>query len=135
MALAMTGWVEAILNEPAVALEHLHRAARLSPRDPRTWFIATGIGTAHSIAGDHHEAIIWLKRALSQNPRSTPARRILAASLASVGQIDQARETLQELLQGEPLLTISTLKARMRMLHENVWNKYAAALRLAGLPE
>jgi TolB-like protein/cytochrome c-type biogenesis protein CcmH/NrfG len=135
MALAMTGWVEAILNEPAIALEHLHRAARLSPRDPRTWFIATGIGTAHSIAGNHHEAIIWLKRALSQNPRSTPARRILAASLASVGQIDQARETLQELLKGEPDLTISTLGARMRMLHQSVWNNYAAALRLAGLPE
>ena len=135
MALAMTGWVEAILNEPAVALEHLRRAARLSPRDPRTWFITTGIGTAHSIAGDHHEAIVWLRRALAQNPRSTPARRILAASLASVGQTDQARETLQELLKVEPHLTISTLKIRMRMLHESVWNNYAAALRLAGLPE
>ena len=135
MALAITGWVEAILNEPAIALEHLRRAARLSPRDPRTWFITTGIGTAHSIAGDHHEAIVWLKRALTQNPRSTPARRIFAASLASVGQIDQARETLQELLEVEPHLTISMSKTQMRMLHEIVWTKYAAALRLAGLPE
>lgn len=135
MALAMTGWVEAILNEPVTALEHLRRAARLSPRDPRTWFITTGIGTAHSIAGDHHEAIVWLKRALSQNPRSTPARRILAASLASVGQMDQARETLQELLKVEPHLTISTLRDRMRMLHESVWDNYSAGLRLAGLPE
>ena len=51
IALAMTGWIEAILAEPAKALEHLHRADRLSPRDPRTWFINTGIGMAHFIAG------------------------------------------------------------------------------------
>ena len=44
IALAMTGWIEAIMAEPAKALEHLHRADRLSPRDPRTWFINTGIG-------------------------------------------------------------------------------------------
>ncbi len=31
IALAMTGWIEAILAEPAKALEHLHRADRLSP--------------------------------------------------------------------------------------------------------
>ena len=70
IALAMTGWIEAILAEPAKALEHLRRADRLSPRDPRTWFINTGMGMAHFISSQYDEAIVWIKKALAQNLKS-----------------------------------------------------------------
>jgi tetratricopeptide (TPR) repeat protein len=135
IALAMTGWIEAILAEPVKALEHLHRADRLSPRDPRTWFINTGIGMAHFIAGQYDEAVLWNKKALAQNPRSAVALRVLAASLACLGQKDRAREAIRELLKIEPNLTISNLQSRMRMQHESVWTKFSEALRLAGLPD
>lgn len=135
IALAMTGWIEAILAEPVKALEHLHRADRLSPRDPRTWFINTGIGMAHFIAGQYDEAVLWNKKALAQNPRSAVALRVLAASLACLGQKVRAREAIRELLKIEPNLTISSLQPRMRMQHESVWTKFSEALRLAGLPD
>ena len=135
IALAMTGWIEAILAEPAKALEHLRRADRLSPRDPRTWFINTGMGMAHFISSQYDEAIVWIKKALAQNPRSAVALRLLAASLASLGQIERAREAMRELRKIEPHLTISSLHARMQMQHESVWKKFSGALRLAGLPE
>jgi TolB-like protein len=135
IALAMTGWIEAILAEPAKALEHLHRADRLSPHDPRTWFINTGIGMAHFIARQYNESIAWNKKALAQNPHSAVALRVLAASLANLGQKDPAKEAILELLKIEPHLTISSLGARMRMQHESVWAQLANGLRLAGLPE
>ena len=135
IALAMTGWIEAILAEPAKALEHLRRADRLSPRDPRTWFINTGMGMAHFIASQYDESIVWLKKALAQNPHSAVALRVLAASLANLGQKDRASEAIRELLKIEPHLTISHLRARMQMAHKNVWTKFSEALRLAGLPE
>jgi len=135
IALAMTGWIEAILAETAKALEHLHRADRLSPRDPRTWFINTGIGMAYFISGQYDEAVVWNKKALAQNPRSAVALRVLAASLACQGQKDRAHEAIGQLLKIEPSLTISNLQPRMRMQHESVWKKFSEALRLAGLPE
>ena len=135
IALAMAGWIEAILANPTKALELLHRADRLSPRDPRTWFIATGIGLAHFIAGQFDDAVVWTKKALSQNPRSAVALRVLAASLASSGQKDRAGETIRDLLKIEPHLTISSFRARMLMADESVWTKFSDALRLAGLPE
>src|SRR5262245_40663931 len=135
IALAMTGWIEAILAEPAKALEHLHRADRLSPRDPRTWFINTGIGMAHFIAERYEEAVLWNKKALAENPRSAVALRVLAASQARLGQKDRAQEAIRELLKIEPNLTISNLQPRMRMQHKSVWANFSEALRLAGLPE
>jgi hypothetical protein len=42
---------------------------------------------------------------------------------------------MREVLKLEPQLTLSKLRARMGFMEESVWNKYADALRLAGLPE
>jgi hypothetical protein len=78
---------------------------------------------------------VWTQKALAQNPRSAVALRLLAASLASSGQNDRAREVVKELLNVEPHLTISGLKSRLQMAHEEVWKRFAEALHSAGLPE
>jgi TolB-like protein/class 3 adenylate cyclase len=135
IALAITGWIEAILANPAKALEHLHRANRLSPRDPKGWFITTGLGMSHFFAGQFDEAAAWCKKALAQNPRFALAFRILAASLAKLGQRDRAKEAVRELLKIEPQLTISSLRARTLAMEESVWIMFSDGLRLAGLPE
>jgi len=135
MALATTGWIEAILNEPAKALDNLRRANRLSPRDPRAWFIATGIGMALYIANQFDEAIVWLRKALAQNPRSAIALRLLAASLTHLGQKDLASDVIRQLLKIEPHLTISSLRARFQVVDKNIWEKFSEDLRRSGLPE
>ena len=63
------------------------RAERLSPRDPRGWFIATVMGLAHFHAGKFEQAEEMLKKALVQNSRFATALRILAASLAKLGRM------------------------------------------------
>jgi TolB-like protein/cytochrome c-type biogenesis protein CcmH/NrfG len=135
IALAMTGWIEVALADPVKALEHLRRADRLSPCDPRTWFINTGMGMAYFQTSQYDDSIVWLKKALAQNPHSAVALRVLAACLANLGQKDRASEAIRELLKIEPHLTVSDLRARMLMAHEKLWTKFSEALRLAGLPE
>ena len=90
---------------------------------------------AHFVEGRFDEAATWAQKALAQNPRYAAGLRILAASLAKLGQRDKAAEAMREVLKLEPQLTLSKLRARSMHYEESVWNKLADGLRLAGLPE
>ena len=70
-----------------------------------------------------------------QNPRYTGPLRNLVASLVKQGRLDNAAEVVREVLNIEPQLTLTKLRARSMYMEENIWNDYSAALRLAGLPE
>jgi tetratricopeptide (TPR) repeat protein len=113
----------------------LFRAARLSPRDPRGWFITSKIAWTYTVSGKFDEAISAANKVLNQNPRSAYALRFLAASLARRGRLNQAAGAIREVLSIEPQLTLARLRARLMFIEETVWHEYSAALRLAGLPE
>jgi TolB-like protein len=135
MALTAAGWNEASFGNPAEALKLLDRAERISPRDPRAWFMASARAHAHLQAEQYSEAASWARKALARNPRSTRALRILAMSLGRLGELDKAAEVIREVLAIEPDLTISKMRARLNFWSEAAWKKPAEALRLAGLPE
>ena len=90
---------------------------------------------AHVVDGHFEEAAAFARIAVDQNPRSTIALRFLAGSLARLGQKDKARNALQDMLEIEPHLTLTKLRARLLGIDDRVWNKVAEGLRLAGLPE
>jgi TolB-like protein len=135
IASAVAGWMEAELGNATMALELLTRAQRLSPRDPRAWFIATGMALAHVVNGSFDSAAACARTAVDQNPRSTIALRFLAGSLARLGRGQEAKSTLEEVLKIEPGLTLAKLRLRLRGIDESVWEKVADGLRLAGLRE
>ena len=135
MALTAAAWSEASFGSPAEALKLLDRAERISPRDPRAWFMASARAHAHLVGDQYNEAASWARKALARNPRSTRALRILAMSLARLGELDKATEVIREVLAIEPDLTISKMRARLDFWPERTWNRHAEALRLAGLPE
>jgi tetratricopeptide (TPR) repeat protein len=136
VALSVAGRIEASFGHIDKALELLARAERLSPRDPRGWFmIGGGMAYAYFQAGRYEEAIAASKKALMQNPRFTVALRNLAASLVRQGKQDEARAAMRDLLAIEPQLTVARLRGRMMNVEERRWNEYADALRGAGLPE
>jgi Flp pilus assembly protein TadD len=117
------------------ALELLRRAQRLSPRDPRGWFIASGMALALVVDGQFEDAAVCARMAVDQNPRSAIALRFLAGSLARLGQKEKAANALRQVLEIEPQLTLSRLRSRLLGIGEGVWSKVAEGLRLAGLPE
>jgi tetratricopeptide (TPR) repeat protein len=132
MALTTLAFIENGSANPAKGLELLLRAERLSPRDPRAWLTATGVAVAHYFEDRFDEAVVWARKALIQNPRFAIALRMLAASLARQGEVDEAAAVLRENLAIEPG---PTLRARMKYMDDRCWNRYAQGLRAAGLPE
>jgi TolB-like protein/tetratricopeptide (TPR) repeat protein len=135
IALTLAANLETHSGNPAKGLEMLRRAERLNPRDPRAWIRIYGVANAHFMEGRFEEATFWAKKALAQNPRYAPSLRVLAASLAKLGQKDKAAEAVREMLKLEPQLTLSKMRGRSMHFDESVWNKLADGLRLAGLPE
>ena len=135
IALTIAAFIEAPLANPGKALQLLQRAERLSPRDPRAWFMATAAALAHLVDANYEAAASCAKRALAQNPRFAMALRLLAASLAKMGELDQAAETMQKMLEIEPQLTVSKLRARLTFMPQSIWMNLAEGLCLAELPQ
>jgi TolB-like protein/DNA-binding winged helix-turn-helix (wHTH) protein len=136
IALGMAGRAELHSGNTSKALELLYRAERLSPRDPRGWFITTGIAVAYYHEGRFDEAISACRRALNLNPRQGGVLRTLAACLVKQGRQSEAAEVAQKVLEAEPLLTLTRLRARaMYLMNSKLWNEFSAALRIAGIPE
>lgn len=63
--------------------------------DPSDAFCCYGIALEHAKAGDHHQAVQWLDKALSADSNYFYAYYQKAKSLAAVGQLQTAREILQ----------------------------------------
>jgi tetratricopeptide (TPR) repeat protein len=135
MALTSLAWIETCNANPAKGLELFRRAVRLSPRDPRGWFISAGIAAAHFYEGRFDEAALWAQKALIHNPRFAIALRFLAASLAKQGKAEEAIAAAQQILNIEPELTLTKLRARLMFLSDWCWSRYSEGLRRAGLPE
>jgi TolB-like protein/predicted Zn-dependent protease len=135
MAVLTVGHAEAMSGNAGKALELLQRAQRLSPRDPRAWLIAGSMAVAYFVDRRYEEAAAFANRALLQNPRFTGSIRILASSLALLGQRDKAAEVIQRQFQIDPQITLKRLRVRLSFMHEDVWSRFAEGLKLAGLPE
>jgi len=116
------------------ALEMLRRAERLSPRDPRAWYMASAAALAHFAGGQYEEASACARRALSENPRFTRTLRVLAASQAKLGRIESATQVIGDLLKIEPDLTVTKLRWRLRHMDESLLRTFLEGLALAGLP-
>jgi tetratricopeptide (TPR) repeat protein len=132
---AIAGQIEAVFGNANEALALLVRAKRLSPRDPRGWYIASGMAHAYFRQRRFEEAASAAKRAVSENPRDAIAIRLLAASLAKVGRLSDAAAAMREVLYIEPQLTLSRLRERTMFQSEVFWREFSEGLRLAGLPE
>jgi tetratricopeptide (TPR) repeat protein len=135
IALTMAAGTEVVLGNAKEALGLLQRAHRLSPRDPRAWYMAATDALAYFVAGQYEAAASAARSALAQNPRYTSLLRITAASLAKLGRTDEAVRAISTALDVEPALTLSGLRNRLKFMDAHVWNDYADGLRRAGLPE
>jgi tetratricopeptide (TPR) repeat protein len=113
----------------------IERARRLSPRDPRGWFMSGAMALAAIIDENYSEAVGWAEKALVQNRRFAVALRALAVALVKTGQRDRAAQIVQELLKIEPELTIAGFLTRIPVPLESMAATYAEALRAAGLPD
>ena len=73
MALTCLAWIETCNANPTKGMELFRRAERLSPRDPRGWFISAGVAATHFYEGRFDEAALWAQKGLIHNPRFAAA--------------------------------------------------------------
>ena len=129
-----SGWIRIFLGEHKAAIDRFERALRLSPRDPTAFHMHNGVAYAQFLAGEYEKASSAARVAL-RDQTWLGGLRVLAASKALAGQLEEAREAIDRLLQLDPAVRISNLKDRVSPLRPEDFAKYADALRKAGLPE
>ena len=118
------------------AKEALGIAERLSPRDPILWASTVVHALACILSRDYEEALKWARKTI-QNPRAKGywPQAALAASLAHLGQTDEARVAVAAALEAMPDLTLSYLKKTLPTKEPGGLDPYLEGLRKAGLPE
>jgi tetratricopeptide (TPR) repeat protein len=97
-----------------LAIEHLQRAMRLSPRDPLMFTMQGVTAFAHFFAGRHDEAAAWAEKAFWERPNVLATLRIAAASNALAGRQEQAQEAIARALELDPDMRLSNLQASDR---------------------
>jgi len=130
-----SGLARLYLGEPALAIEHLARAMRLSPLDPLIGQMQAETAHAHFFAGRYDEASSWAGRALRHPPDSHNTLRIAVASSALAGRLEQAQKALARLRRLDPALRVSNLKDRLGPYRPEDIARLEEGLRKAGLPE
>jgi TolB-like protein/class 3 adenylate cyclase len=78
------------------AIEHVETAMRLSPRE-RFGSPLVVLGLAHFFKRQFDDAAAQLRLAMQENPGSPAIYRALAACYAQMGQVDEARHTVERL--------------------------------------
>jgi tetratricopeptide (TPR) repeat protein len=129
-AWAMLSDLTTLSGRPADALEQLHKALRLNPH-PASWYYWL-LGQAQYAARQYDAAVETLRR---DEIYRTGSRRILAASLAQLGRLEEARREAKFFMIGSPHFTISYWAATQPFRDKATLEHFVDGYRRAGLPD
>ena len=115
------------------AIEHGEEAIRLSPLDPEMALFLGAIAVAHYAAGRYAEAIERSLEAQRLRPGFQGSRRLLCASLAQAGRIDEARSLLATIRREQPQLSLAWIRANVPYQTPGLMERYLEGFRKAGL--
>jgi TolB-like protein/class 3 adenylate cyclase len=103
---ALIGLAKCFLGRAQETEAHIQDALRLSPRDTSAYRWEAFSGIAKVFLGKDEEAAPQLRRAIEINRNLQPAHFYLAAALAGLGRLDEARSAVKEGLSIDPTFTI-----------------------------
>ena len=119
---------------------HVGEALRLSPRDTLAYSWMGIAGIAKNYLGSYEQAIAWLRRAIEANRNFPDGHFHLAAALAQLGRLDEARSAVKAGLALNPSFSIS--RARTARIARSDDPTFLASvepvlegMRKAGVPE
>jgi TolB-like protein/class 3 adenylate cyclase len=90
---------------------HVREALRLSPRDPFVYHWDFIAGVANFYLGKEEQAISWLRRSIEANRTYPLSHFYLAAVLARLGRLPEARAEVRAGLEAHPTFTIARFRA------------------------
>jgi TolB-like protein/Tfp pilus assembly protein PilF len=139
-AYAHIGWCKFLTGSVDEVVPNFERAIRLSPNEPGIALWQGRLGIVELLQSHTDEALTWLEKANSENPRLPVVHAYLAAAYALKGESDRARAALAEAQRLSPLYaSLASVKKsnwfdepKIRALAETT---YFSGLRKAGLAE
>jgi adenylate cyclase len=129
------GWVNAHASRPLVAIDHFHRAMRLSPLDPEKGIALSGIGMSYLMLERFEEALQWGEHALREMPGYGSSHRVVIGALVGLNRLEEAKAAASRLMEAFPTYTLG-LQIRINPWRDQAFaERYVEALRVAGIPE
>jgi TolB-like protein/Flp pilus assembly protein TadD len=110
-ARALLGLAHVYLGRAEETEAHVNEALRLSPRDSMTHLWLMFAGYAKTLLGEWEDAMTRLRKSLDANPNNPWASFHLAACLAHLGRLDEARAAARAGAAVNPRFTIRRLRA------------------------
>jgi TolB-like protein/class 3 adenylate cyclase len=135
---AFIGLAKFFLGRSEETEAHIREALRLSPRDTNAyrWFMFVGL--AKLFLGADVEAAAWLRRSIEANRNHPVPHCYLAAALALLGSLDEARAAAQAGLVLNPTFSLRRYRARVASDHPAYLagrERTCEGMRMAGVPE
>jgi len=115
------------------AIAHGNEAIRLSPLDPDTAMFLGGIAVSHYLAGRYAEAFQTSEQLLRLRPGFHGAQRLRCASLAQMGRVEEARNSLAAVRLEQPQLSVDWIKSSVPYQTPELMERFLAGMRKAGL--
>jgi adenylate cyclase len=117
------------------AVRHAEHALRLSPMDRSLFYYYSLLGVAYYATANYAEAVKWTSMGANESPRHTANLRYLAAALAALGRIDEAREAGRKFLALDPTFRLGTFERTLQPFQvAELKERYIEHLSKAGLP-
>ena len=117
---------------------HVQEALRLSPRDSLAYQWMASVAATKLNLGADAEAAQWARRAIEANRNFPLAHFWLAAALAQLGRLDEARQAVQPGLALAPGFTIARYRGGVQSDHPTYLaqrERIIEGMRKAGVPE
>jgi tetratricopeptide (TPR) repeat protein len=124
------GLAKIFVGHPEETGAHEDEALRLSPRDSFAWLWLHFAGAAKLTLGANDEAVALFRRSIENNRANPLTHFFLAAALANLGKLEEARSETKAGLALDPGFSIR----RFRNGNENA-EDLLNAMRSAGVPE
>jgi adenylate cyclase len=131
---AYCGWTYCHLAECDQAIAHFRLACRLNPVEHSQIIALVGIACAHFFARRFEEAVGAARRALNVSPDDVVASRYLAASLAHLGRLDEARAVATRIVDRQPLASLRRSRG-VAFGHPWMGDLFVGGLQIAGIPD
>ena len=130
-----SGWVNTHSGRPLIAIDHFHRAMRLSPIDPEKGIALSGIGMSYLMLERFEEALSWGATALHEMPNYGSSHRVVIGALVGLQRLDEARAAAKRLLDAFPTYNLALQRQINPWRDQAFAERYLEALRIAGIPE
>jgi TolB-like protein/class 3 adenylate cyclase len=119
---------------------HIAEALRLSPRDTMAYIWMYFAGLAKLNLGGYEQAIAWFRRTIEANQNYPLPYFQLAAALAQLGRLEEARSAVKAGLALNPTYAISRARAAWTAMSDHPTHlaqiePILAGMRKAGVPE